>query len=180
MSMRKNIFLFLAFLGLLSGCVKEGPEGPVGPPGRDGRDGQDGLDTEIYYSDWYEPITWAGQSGDWYFDVSNSAITEDMLNTGIILAYVSFQDDIYEWAVRPMPAYALGANWDFVLPGAGSIEFLCDMPDYPGTTGLLFRFILIPSNIPVKKSGSVENNLNIEELKLLPYSEVCKKLGIPE
>lgn len=170
--MRKNIYFILIFTGLFAGCVSEGPMGPEGPSGRDG------LDTEIYYSPWYKPSGWNGKSGDWYFDVEDNAINEDIVEAGIILAYMSVPGDVYEYAVRPMPAYALGANWDFLIPDYGAIEFTSDAIDRPGTTGYLFRFVVIPSNIALK-SASLKG-ITAKELKAMPYQEVINKLGIPE
>ena len=165
---------------LLSGLFLVNCEGPVGPPGRDGYDGydgNDGKDADVIYSDWYTPLTWMGQSGDWYFQVASASITESIVESGVILAYVSLPGDVYEdpAPVRPLPAYAIGANWAFMIPDYGLIEFTSDALNVPGTSGYYFRFILIPSYNPALKS-----TLDKEALKTMPYKEVCKKFGIPE
>lgn len=169
----KTTTMFFVIIGfLLAGCTTEGPMGPEGVPGRDG------LDTEIYYSPWYEPQSWLGSAGDWYFGINSTAISENIVETGVILAYMSVPKDLgYEAAVRPMPAYALGANWEFIIPDYGKIEFMTDAQSVPGTKGYFFRFVLIPSNIKLKAKGF---NTSVEELKSLPYEDVCSKLGIPE
>jgi hypothetical protein len=167
--MKKTTFSFFVILGfLLTGCVKEGPMGPEGLPGRDGN-------ANVFYSPWYTPTQWAGKTGDWYFDVSDNAISEDIVEGGAILAYMSIPGDIYQGAVRPMPAYVNGANWDFLIPGYGMIEFTSDALNVPGTVDYSFRYVLIPSNIQLKALGT-----SLEELKKMPYQEVCKKLGISE
>jgi hypothetical protein len=74
-----------------------------------------------------------------------------------------------------MPAYVNGANWDFLIPGYGMIEFTSDALNVPGTVDYSFRYVLIPSNIQLKALGT-----SLEELKKMPYQEVCKKLGISE
>jgi len=151
-----------------SGCVKEGPRG------EDGRDGN----ANVIYSQWYTPTAWNGQTGDWYFQVSNPEISQDVVEAGVILAYVSLPGDIYPSAVRPLPAYALGANWDFLIPDYGQIEFTSDALDRPGTSNYYFRFVIIPSNISLKSTGS--SATYAEELRKMSYLEVCKKFGIPE
>jgi len=82
-------------------------------------------------------------------------------------------------AVRPLPAYAVGANWEFLIPDYESIEFICDMLDRPLAAENKFRFIAIPGNIPALKSASTNGN-SVEELKKMSYQEVCKMFNIPE
>ena len=157
-----------------SGCGKEGPAG------RDGINGTNGLDgnANVISSPWYTPTAWNGQTGDWYFDVSNSAITQNIVEGGVILAYVSLPGDTYASAVRPIPAYALGSNWDFLIPDYGQIEFLNDALTKPGTTNYFFRFILIPASTSLKSTAG--NTYSADELRKMSYIEVCKKFGIPE
>lgn len=168
--MKKNtIYLIIVFSVLLfSGCKN----------GEDGMDGLDGQNAEVYYSEWFSPAEWLGTSGDWYFDASAPDLTENIVEGGVVLAYVWLADDIYEGAtVRPLPAYAVGANWDFLIMDYGSIEFTSDMLSRPLTSGNKFRFIAIPGTIPALKSGSVKS---IEELRNMSYQEVCKLYNIPE
>lgn len=165
---------------LMTGCNKEGKQGP---PGLDGKPGLDAK-ADVITSQWITPAAWQGQTKDWYFDVSNTAITMDIVENGAILAYVSLKGDIYNgFAVRPLPAYAIGANWDFLLPNDGKsqygqIEFSSDMVDQPGTSGFSFRFILIPSNINLKSASL--NIPNLSDLKKMSYQEVCKLFKIQE
>jgi hypothetical protein len=168
--------LLASSLLILSSCGEKGPAGRNGIDGQDGIDGVDG-NANVIYSPWITPTVWNGQTGDWYFDVSNSAISQDIVESGVILAYVSLPDDIYASAVRPLPAYALGCNWDYLIPDYGEIEFLCDALNKPGTANYYFRFVLIPSNIPLKSSAA---SYTAEDLKKMSYLEVCKKFGIPE
>jgi hypothetical protein len=165
-----SMFIVTALL-FSTGCGKEGPAG------RDGIDGKDG-NANVIYSPWYSPTAWNGQTGDWYFDVNNTAINQNIVESGIILAYTSLPGDIYSAAVRPMPAYALGCNWDYLIPDYGQIEFLCDALDKPGTTNYYFRFVLVPSNNALKSTAGIK--YSEEELKKMSYTEICKKFGIPE
>ncbi|MBK7028475.1 MAG: hypothetical protein IPH45_04375 [Bacteroidales bacterium] len=100
------------------------------------------------------------------------------MEAGVILAYTSLPGDLYPSAVRPLPAYAIGANWDFLIPDYGEIEFTSDALDRPGTTDYYFRFVIIPSNNSLKSTAAKEAFAN--ELRQMSYLEVCKKYNIPE
>ena len=170
-----SIYLIIVFTTLFfSGCKDEAIQGPVGPAG------QDGLDATVYYSEWFSPTEWSGESGDWYFDASAPDLKEDIVENGLILAYVWLSDDLYEgMAVRPLPAYAVGANWSFLIPDYESIEFTCDMITRPLSSENKFRFIAIPGTIPALKSASSKNKKE-QELRSMTYQEVCKLFNIPE
>lgn len=168
MKTKPIILLLLASFSLLfwPGCEKEGP---AGPPGKDGN-------ANVIASPWYTPSVWNGQTGDWYFDVSNSAINQDIVESGVILAYASLPGDLYDGAVRPLPCWAIGANWDFLIPGYGMIEFTSDALTKPGTSGYSFRFILIPASHFLKSSEGREAYL--VSLKKMSYEEVCDRFSI--
>ncbi|MDF1548835.1 MAG: hypothetical protein P1P88_13510 [Bacteroidales bacterium] len=182
--MKLNIFKKLMYLILtvvfFNGCVQQGEIGPQGPAGQDGQDGLDGGAINVYYSQWYTPTSWEGQSGDWFFDVTDDAINESIVEAGIMLAYMSVPMDLYEGAVRPMPAYAVGANWDFLIPAYGQMEFTCDSQNAPGTTDHFFRFVLIPPGTQLKSTNKSTQFLTKEDLLNMEYADVCKLLGIPE
>jgi len=167
-------FLFAALLLLVfSGCSQEGPQGPAGLDGN----------ANVTASLWYSPTAWKGTAGNWYFDVKNSAISQDIVESGAILVYASLPGDLYnDYTVRPLPAYAIGANWDFLLPNDGhsygTIEFTSDMINMPGTSGYNFRFILIPSNNSLKSASLSTPALS--DLKKMSYKEVCKLFNITE
>jgi hypothetical protein len=174
MNTKTIAYLFAAFLMIfISGCSQEGPQGP---PGEDGN-------ADVTASPWYTPNAWEGSSGDWYFDIDNSAISQDIVESGAILAYVSLPGDLYnDLTVRPLPAYAIDANWDFLFPNDGqtygTIEFTSDMVNMPGTSGYNFRFILIPASY-ILKSASL-NSPGLNELKKMTYLEVCQFFNIAE
>ncbi len=174
MKTRTILFSLLIMSAILwTGCSQQGAEGPAG---------QDG-NANVTASPWYSPTAWDGSTGDWYFDVTNSAISQDIVESGAILAYVSVPGDLYnDYTVRPLPAYAIEANWDFLLPNDGqsygTIEFTSDMVNKPGTTGYNFRFILIPSSYTLKSASL--NTPGLSDLKKMSYKEVCTLFGITE
>lgn len=173
MKKKVNIaYLIVATIALIvSGCQKDGSPGPAG---------LDGQDATVYYSEWFTPSAWLGTSGDWYFDASAPDLTQEIVENGVILAYVWLAGDLYDASsVRPLPAYAVGANWSFLVHQYGSIEFTSDMTLKPGATGNRFRFIAVPGTIPALKSASLKGK-SIHDLKNMSYKEVCKLLNIPE
>jgi hypothetical protein len=143
------------------------------------KDGDDGLDLTVYYSEWITPSAWLGESGDWYFSVDAPELKADIVESGVILAYVALDGDIYEAAVRPLPAYAVGANWNFLIPDYEIIEFTSDMISQPVTAGNNFRFIAIPGNTQSLKSISM-GKISEKELRDMPYKDVCKLFNVPE
>ena len=171
-------YLFVAFsLLILAGC---GAEGPPGPAGEDGLDGLDGQNAAVYYSEWFSPTEWSGVSGDWYFAASAPDLTEEVVEGGVILAYVWLAGDIYEGTtVRPLPAYALEANWSFLIHEYQSIEFTCDMIEKPATTGNNFRFVAIPGTSTALKSAKAAG-YTAWELKNMSYGEICRIFNIEE
>jgi len=164
-----TIYLIIAFaIILFSGCK-----------GDRGLDGLDGQNAEVYYSEWFSPTSWSGTSGDWYFDAAAPDLTKNIVESGVILAYVALVDDLYPAAVRPLPAFAVNANWDFLIPDYKSIEFTSTMSAMPLPSGNQFRFIAIPGTIPALKSASLKYK-TVQELRNMPYKEVCKLFNIPE
>ena len=172
-----TLYLIFAFLMLFfSGCSTDGPIGPEGPQGPAGQNGQNAT---VYYSEWFSPSSWSGSSGDWYFEASAPDLTQDIVEKGVVLGYVWLEGDIYPNAVRPLPAYALGANWDFLVYQYGSIVFNSDLKSQPSTSGNKFRFVAIPGTTPALKSASLKYK-GVEELRNMSYQEVCKLFNIPE
>jgi hypothetical protein len=160
------IYLLLTFFILVFTGCKENDE-------------DDGLIPAVYYSEWITPSAWLGESGDWYFSVDAPELTADIVEGGVILAYVALDGDIYDAAVRPLPAYAVGANWNFLIPDYEIIEFTSDMVLQPLTAGNNFRFIAIPGNTVTLKSASMDK-MNEKVLRSMTYKEVCKLFKIPE
>jgi hypothetical protein len=165
----RTLSLFVAISALLfAGCNKEGPPGPAG------------QDATVYYSEWFSPTAWSGSSGDWYFEATAPDLTQDIVENGVVLAYAWLANDVYEGSsVRPLPAFAVGATWSFLIHQYGSIEFTSDMYAPPLTTGNKFRFVAIPGTIPALKSGT-PGYRSEQELKNISYKEICRLYNIPE
>ncbi len=172
MKTSSKTILLIAFVILgLTSCNDQSEPGPAG---------NDGLDATVYYSEWITPSAWLGTSGDWYFDVKAPDLTADIVENGVILAYVWLAGDLYNSStVRPLPAYAVDTNWSFLIHEYGNIEFTSDMISKPLTAGNKFRFIAIPGNVETLKSASLKNKSE-QELRSMTYKDVCKLYNIPE
>lgn len=165
-----TIYLILVFTVInFTGCSKDGPQGPAG---------LDGQNAEVYYSEWFSPTSWSGNTSDWYFSASAPDLTQSVIDNGLVLAYMRLTGDVYNPnTVRPLPAYALGANWSFLIHQTGSIEFTCDMNTQPFNSGDKFRFVVIPGTSPALKAAAIKYNTK-SKLINMPYSEACKFFDI--
>jgi hypothetical protein len=158
-----------AFLFFTS-CGKDGVPGPAG---------LDGQNAAVYYSEWFSPTAWSGTSGDWYFSASAPDLTQNIVENGVVLAYEWIAGDIYSsTTVRPLPAYAVGANWSFLIHQYGAIEFTSDMIVQPLTTHK-FRFIAIPGTSTALKSAALIYKTK-SELINMPYKEACVLFNISD
>jgi len=170
----KQIFLYLfSIVAIISftGCSYEGPKGPTGA---------NGQNAAVYYSEWFSPTSWSGSAGDWFFSVSAPDLSQDVVESGVVLAYVWLSGDIYNsTTVRPLPAYVLGANWSYLIHQYGSMEFTCDMATQPFNASDKFRFIAIPGSSPTLKIASLKYNTRTKLLNM-PYSEACKIFEIKD
>jgi len=169
-----SISLLIAASTLLwTGCVKEGPQGPAGYDGYDGN-------ANVISSIWYTPSSWKydNTTPEYYFDVQNAEITEDIVENGVVLAYMKSPADYPVNSIRPLPSLAMGCDWNFLIHTYGKIEFTSNALDDPGSITTSFRFILIPASVYLKSTKL--KSKSVTELKNMPYADVCKLLGIKE
>jgi hypothetical protein len=161
-------YLLMAFALLtFTGCGKEGTPG------------LDGQNAAVYYSEWFTPSAWSGSTGDWYFSATAPDLTQNNVENGVVLAYVWLDGDVYtSTSIRPLPAYAVGANWSFLIHQYGSIEFNSDMIAKPLTTHK-FRFVVIPGTSVALKSAATKYPTQ-SALINMPYAEACKLFDIKD
>lgn len=165
------VYLLIAFALLtFTGCDNEGAQGPAG---------LDGENAAVYYSEWFTTSAWSGSSGDWFFSASAPDLTQNNVENGVVLAYVWLSGDMYNsTAIRPLPAYAVGANWSFLIHQYGSLEFTSDMINQPLTTHR-FRFVVIPGTSGALKSVATKYPTRSALLNI-PYDEACKLFNIKD
>ena len=164
-------YLLMAFALLtFTGCSKDGTPGPAG---------LDGQDAAVYYSEWFSPTVWSGTSGDWYFSAAAPDLTKSVVENGVVLAYVWLAGDVYSsTTVRPLPAYALSANWSYLVHQYGTIEFTSDMITQPLLTHK-FRFIAIPGSSVALKMAKQKYSTT-SELTNMPYKEACTLFNVSD
>jgi len=131
---------------------------------------------EVYYSNWFSPTAWLGTNGDLYFDCNAPAITKDVIDKGTVLAYCMLIND--ETVARPLPAYTSSytVTWNFEIYDIAKIRFTTNA----NTASIenLFRYVVIPGSS--KLTSTNLKGKSIEEISKMPYSDVCRALGIPE
>ena len=168
-NIKATFFVLLFSVLVFTGC-STGTQGPAG---------LDGQNAAVYYSNWISPTAWSGTSGDWYFSTTSADLSQNAVENGVVLAYVWLTGDLYSsTSVRPLPAYAISANWGFLIHQYGSIEFTSDEILQPLVTHK-FRFVVIPGTSTALKTASVKYNTK-SKLMNMPYSEACKLFAIKD
>jgi hypothetical protein len=128
-------------------CCK-GSDGPIGPQGPAGT-------ANVQYSKWFSPSVWNGNAayGDWYFDTIAVGITQSLIDSGAILAYMKLPGD--SLSVRPLPYFPTSQGiiaYDYAIPSVGKIRFtfVSNASDTP-STAIEYRYVLIPGGFKLGK-----------------------------
>ncbi len=180
--MKKKLFLILSLASfailLTTSCGKDGAPGPAGATGANGQDGtngtngtngQDGKDgnANVVSSEWFVINPWAGVAKAFYYVKSAPAVTQGIIDSGVVLAYTKLAGG--GGKVRPLPAMigsgATEYNFNFNLPQVGEIEFTCNL-DGSISNSSSFRYVVIPSSA-VESAGLTKNqveNMDYAEL----------------
>jgi len=177
--------------GLAGPAGPAGPTGPSGPAGPTGPTGPAGTANVIYYN-WTEfaTATWGAAVSDFgktvrKYPVTLTSLTAPILSNGVVLAYVRFaSNNVYQLpgvvynVTQPVQQYL------FFRPVVGSCEIIFHNIDNnldPATfsTGNHYRFILIPGGVlGGKTSGVGGTNYTADQLRAMPYAEVCRLFNI--
>ena len=155
----------IIIIGMIS-CSKgsTGPAGPAGPAGPD----------SVVYSAW-TPLALKYVPADTLFEqiISAPSITKAILDSGVILSYVNFQETSGVYHVVPTAGLAgIGIFEDFAV-GQINIESVQDYSTLP------YRYVTIPGSQKTGNSASTQKvkGYTIEELKAMPYEQVQLILG---
>jgi len=203
--MKKFSFLLVSLMAIMAvSCDKEGPEGPIGPEGPVGPAGPTGQtgppgSANVLYSDWVTTTaaSWGTANIALYnaifnFDRQAPAITDQILNTGLVFVYMrdfpafGATGVVKDPAIVPLP-YLSDVDfldmYDFVMPQPGVIRHLYKSVDpWANTTlaGIRLRYVIIPGGGSVRMDGEFKvNGYTLAELKSMPYHEITQVLGIP-
>lgn len=170
-----KIKTFALSLLLASSSVLWTSCGKEGPPGLDGN-------ANVISSPWISPAsnswTYDNVKKEYYYDIADNEITQDIVENGVVLAYMTSADDTPANSVRPLPAYTMGCDWTFLIHSYKSIEFTSNAVANPGNVAISFRYILIPASVYLKSARL--KSKSITELKNMPYEEVCNMFGIQQ
>lgn len=155
-----KILSAIMFLFLMA-CSKDGETGPQGPPGINGN-------ANVLYSDWFLSGTWSGSSGNYNFNKAATAITQTVLDQGVVLAYAKLTADGSN--VRPLPATTSGPTlWNYILT-VGNINFTSNISISTPSVSNEFRYIVIPATTALRLQKPVTE---------MTYNEVCAFYNIP-
>lgn len=152
-------------IGMIS-CSKgsTGPAGPAGPAGPD----------SVTYSPW-TPLSLTYVAADTLFEqtINAPSITKAILDSGVVLSYVNFQEQNGTYHVVPTVGLpGIGIFEDFAV-GQINIESVQDYSTLP------YRYVVIPGSLKAGNSSSTQKvkGYTIEELKAMPYEQVQLVLG---
>jgi hypothetical protein len=161
--------LLVAALVLIIGMIScsKGSTGPAGPRGPAGPD-------SVVYSVW-TPLALTYVPADTLFEqtITAPSITKAILDSGVILSYVNFQDTSGTYHVIPTAGLTgIGVFEDFAV---GKIN-IASVRDY---SKLPYRYVTIPGSLKTGNSASTQKvkGYTIQELKAMPYEQVQLVLG---
>jgi hypothetical protein len=174
-----------------------GPSGPAGPTGPTGPQGPAGT-ANVIYSAWTDFVaaTWGAPVNEFGKTVRNypataPGVTASMITSGVVLVYWR---DIGLPNPQQMPSISYNITQSVnqylgfaLLTGQIQIKFFnIDNTNDPGTfsgAGNSYRYILIPGGVAGGRGKMVAINgttYTEDELKSMPYSQVCTLLHIAQ
>lgn len=161
----KYLFQCLFFMLCLgfTGCQDddsptEGPQGEQGIPGEDGEDGN----ANVFASPWIAEQFSNVDVSNTTFSVTESRITQNILDTGVILAYGKTQYDDY--MMLPFNYYFKGYK---TISALGKITFLGTalgntLERFDDFTHV--RYVIIPASTSGKNAGVDFTSMSYEEV----------------
>ena len=168
-----------------------GPTGPIGPNGPTGPTGPTGPagTANVIYSAWALPASWTLETffGKTVRRTTRTApgITQVILDQGVVLVYGRFGTATGTFTV-PYTAFNITQAVMQVIDarqvlGAIDIRFY-NIPDNndPTTPSITeFRYVIIPGGVAGGRSANIGGtNYTADQLKAMPYSQVCELLKI--
>ena len=175
----KIIYAFiLAFVSFFISC-----EGPAGADGKDGIDGKDG-NANVIASQWISPEWSATDTTFAEFFYNDEKITEEILNSGLLISYVDWYGDLSQ--VHSLPLTYVYSGYDInynVTSLIGKIRwwFLTQYASYTPPSDMRFRYIIIPSNSSDKSANPQQEilySLDKAGVDVNNYYDVCAYFGI--
>ena len=155
-------FCALAISLLAISCSKKGDTGPAGPPGPAGPD-------SVSYSAW-TALNLVYNTTDSLFEqtIAAPAITQAVLDKGIILSYVEFTDQGGNTNVFN------ASELVYVTYSVGSIS----IASLNGYTGLQFRYVIVPGTVSLNSIKPMYKGYSQADLEKMGYQAAMGTLGI--
>ncbi len=173
------LLLSVVLMTSVTACKGEdGTDGQDGATGAQGPAGQDG-NANVIYSDWFAP-TWTVPASSASFTHAAAGITQEVLDTGVIMVYMKIYDHVY-----PLP---ISFNGDTIPKefnfwadlGSLRIWFTAESSYSPSST-MTFRYIIIPGSNAARITSpkqAVNNELATAGVDINDYYAVCAYYGI--
>ena len=185
----KLLSILFAFIGLVAvGCSKgktgpagatgaagtPGAPGAPGAPGSTGPQGPAGPDS-VLHSPWIQlaMITYTDPSTSitsYYEDIPAPGLTQAILDSGVILSYISYTDGTGSTVI------VNASNLMGVAYALNSVNLSSDTDDSYAVNGWSFRYVLIPGSL-ITGTSAAEKAYNKQQLQTMSYQQVIKAYG---
>lgn len=148
---------------------EDGPTGSEGPQGEQGEQGETGT-ANVIYSDWIDsefPLDIMSTHDT--FEVEATEITEEILNSGVVLVYGKSNVGAN---VFGLPLVRLNVSYNYnIVPNALNITVeSLDGNNIGATSFSSYRYVIIPSGVAVtSKNTSTKDytQMSYEDIKIL-------------
>ncbi len=159
----RSFSVLIAGMALMFLACSKGDTGPAGPQGPAGPD-------SVIHSAWISLKTvYSTTDSVWEQTITAPAITQKILDSGIIITYVSFKDNTNTTNVFVATPYFLS---EVFTPGE---IFLATSVDF---TGINYRYVIIAGTVTAGTiTSGPAKGLTVSELRNMSYSVVQKMIG---
>jgi len=158
---------------------KDGTNGVDGIDGKDGKDDEDGKDgnANVFSSEWINLNSWDEITFSYsYHTIPAPEVTEDIINSGVVLVYVQLLSDAGNTRMLPVSFfYGLYIHYfDFMIQPNSVIVYFENSGSggTPATSGNLARYVVIPS------SALSAKHMDKESVQKMSYEEVSQVFDI--
>ncbi len=204
--MRKLRLLTLSALAIIfiaSSCTKEGPEGPAGATGAQGPAGTPGTPGTpgagiTSYSAWFVTgaAGWSSDDAadylaDFLYDKAAPAVTQAVIDQGIVLAYMKGDPNLtgapatQVFALPNSVGHLAGFidTYDFALNAPGNIRFIYKTTspffDESDLAVVSFRYVVISGSVLTGRGEATYGGYTASQLKAMPYQQLASTFNIP-
>jgi hypothetical protein len=163
----RSFSVLIAGMALMFLACSKGDTGPAGPQGPAGPD-------SVIHSKWIPlnmkaDLTFSPPDTVWAQTISTPAITQKILDSGIIITYLSIQDNTNTTLVFDASSYFLS---EIYSPGQIDLVAPADF------TGIPFRYVVIPGSTTAGTiTSGPAKGMTVSEVRAMSYSAVQKMIG---